>query len=165
MCDPARDSGISVDNDDNESQVTMTSRPTQCNDCENLSYVQRLKKHFEKLACESDSEYHTECNWWLDVNGEQELNVDNGVRNPVMIQEHDDDVVEDMVDLQSNHESHHSEETDVFESHPKPVIMLTEFSDNDTEHHNSDDSFESEDEYKPSARETRPVSMSSQNSK
>lgn len=92
MCDPARDSGISVDNDDNESQVTMTS---QCNDCVNLSYVQRLKKHFEKLACESESEYHTECNWWLDESGEKELDVDNGVRNPVMMKEVEFDDVEE----------------------------------------------------------------------
>lgn len=63
--------------------------------------------------------------------------------------------------------SHLSEETDVFESYDNPVIVLTEFSDDnsDTENHNSDDSFESEDEYEPSAMESRPVSMSSQNSK
>lgn len=88
MCDSARDCGIFEDNDNNnESQETMTSQLKQCNGCEKLSYVQRLKKHFEKLACESDSEFHTECNWWLEENGVSELDVDMGVRNPVMIRE------------------------------------------------------------------------------
>lgn len=99
MCDPARDSGISVDNDDDESQEPMTSQSRQCNDCEKLSYVQRLKKRFEKLACESDNEYHTECNWWLDDNVEKDVDIDNGVRNPVMMsqtkEEEFDDVEEE----------------------------------------------------------------------
>lgn len=100
MCDPARDSGISVDNDDNESQEPMTSQSRQCNDCEKLTSVQRLKKHFEKLACESDSEYHTECNWWLDENVNEELDVDNGVRNPVMMRGAKEDELDDVKEEQ-----------------------------------------------------------------
>ena len=100
MCDPARDSGISVDNGDNESHSPMTSQPRQCNDCENLSYVQRLRKHFEKLACESDSDYHTECNWWLDNNVEEDQDVDNGVRNPVMMRETKEEETDDVEEEQ-----------------------------------------------------------------
>ncbi|CAO1348421.1 unnamed protein product [Diamesa hyperborea] len=181
MCDPARDSGISVDNDDDESQEPMTSQSRQCNDCEKLTYVQRLKKHFEKLACESDNEYHTECNWWLDDNVEEDLDVDNGVRNPVMMRETKEEELDDVeeeveqkeskrlskhLSKQSSISSHQSEETDVFETYDNPVIVLTEFSDDnsDTENHNSDDSFESEDDYEPLEIQSRPVSMSSQNS-
>lgn len=57
MPDENRDSGIGMnDNDDESSQY----------DCENLTYVQRLRKRFEHLAKEHDNAFHAECNWWLD---------------------------------------------------------------------------------------------------
>ena len=71
-----------------------------CLGCENLSYVQRLRKHFEKLACESDSDYHTECNWWLENNVEEDLDVDNGVRNPVMMRETKEEETDDVEEEQ-----------------------------------------------------------------
>ncbi|CRL08007.1 CLUMA_CG021022, isoform A [Clunio marinus] len=66
MAQEARDSGISVDND-NESQSSITSsfRDYQ------ISYVQRLRKRFEILAKEQEKEFHSECNWWLE---EEDLN-------------------------------------------------------------------------------------------
>lgn len=58
MTEGARDSGISIDND-NDSLSSATSSIAQ------LSYVQRLKKRFECLAKEQEREFHAECNWWL----------------------------------------------------------------------------------------------------
>lgn len=57
----ARDSGISVDND-NDSYSSATSSSRENNQ---LSYVQRLRKRFECLATEQEREFHDEVNWWL----------------------------------------------------------------------------------------------------
>lgn len=77
----ARDSGISVDND-NDSYSSATSSNRENNQ---LSYVQRLRKRFECLATEQEKEFHDEVNWWLsdenDVNEKQnkeKVNTNNG---------------------------------------------------------------------------------------
>lgn len=64
MADLARDSGICVDND-NDSLSSATSS-NQC------SYVQRLRKRFECLAKEQELEFHSECNWWLEEQAEDD---------------------------------------------------------------------------------------------
>ena len=58
----ARDSGISVDNDNDDSLSSATSSSRENNQ---LSYVQRLRKRFECLAKEQEKEFHDEVNWWL----------------------------------------------------------------------------------------------------
>lgn len=62
MSQEARDSGISVDNDNDSLSTTSSST----RDCNQLSYVQRLRKQFEILAKEQELEFHSECNWWLE---------------------------------------------------------------------------------------------------
>jgi hypothetical protein len=64
MTDLGRDSGICVDNDC-DSLLSATSS-NQC------SYVQRLRKRFECLAKEQELEFHSECNWWLDEEEEDD---------------------------------------------------------------------------------------------
>lgn len=61
MAAKTRDSGICCDNDcESQSSATSSSR-----DHNQLSYVQRLRKRFECLAKEQEREFHSECNWWL----------------------------------------------------------------------------------------------------
>lgn len=83
MSQEARDSGISVDKDDDSMSTTSSN---QC--YHQLSYVQRLRKRFEILSKEQDHEFHAECNWWLeeeagDGAAQQEEEV-NDVRNEAL---------------------------------------------------------------------------------
>lgn len=86
MTQEARDSGICVDNDnDSLSSATSSSR-----DFYQPSYVQRLRKRFEILAKEPESEFHSECNWWLEEeaeNGEEaEATEATDTKNEVLTQ-------------------------------------------------------------------------------
>lgn len=71
MSQVARDSGISVDNDNDSLSTTSSST----RDCNQLSYVQRLRKQFEILAKEQELEFHSECNWWLEDESEGRMEV------------------------------------------------------------------------------------------
>lgn len=72
MSQEARDSGISVDNDNDSLSTTSSST----RDCNQLSYVQRLRKQFEILAKEQELEFHSECNWWLENESEGRMEVE-----------------------------------------------------------------------------------------
>jgi hypothetical protein len=83
MTDLARDSGICVDND-----CESLSSATSSNQC---SYVQRLRKRFECLAKEQEQEFHSECNWWLDEEDEndndEQITATLEVRNNILLRD------------------------------------------------------------------------------
>lgn len=70
MSQEARDSGIIADNDHD----SLSSTSSMTRDCNQLSYVQRLRKQFEILAKEQEREFHSECNWWLENESEEARN-------------------------------------------------------------------------------------------
>lgn len=76
MSEEARDSGICVDNDDDSYSTSLF------NDFNQLSYVQRLRKRFECLAKEQEKEFHSECNWWLQEEGEEVKLIDTHEKCP-----------------------------------------------------------------------------------
>jgi hypothetical protein len=67
MAEEARDSGICVDND-----IDSLSTSSSLHDFNQLSTVQKLRKRFECLAKEQELEFHPECNWWLEEEGDCE---------------------------------------------------------------------------------------------
>lgn len=93
----ARDSGISVENDDSPNEKQMCK----------LTHVQTLKQRFELLCTtEIQHEFHPDTNWWLHERSKnstkpifRNMENDESISNDdnYNYQVHDDNVINDMV--------------------------------------------------------------------
>jgi len=146
-----RDSGISINDNDNDSLTSSTSSAVEC---PKLSYVQRLRKRFEFLAKqEQEKEFHAECNWWLDdENGERQEPEIVDVRNPIMMTTPKSPppppAFERNFSKQSSRQSQKTESTELpddVNEEDNPEIVFTEHESEHLSEHDDegDDSFES----------------------